>query len=182
MGTRKELFTLLGVAAAVAVLSTGLFYGLVVNRLQESAETAEAQAERPGDALGIPSGMRAVSVHVVDSSGVVRLLRPGHRVDVQMVYSLAGNPPGTALRTVAQNLEVFRSDDGAPGERPSAPVVTLLARPDEADALGLADTAARIRLLLRHPKDAEISERKSLELTALTAARPDEKPAAAARR
>src|ERR1035437_295947 len=32
-----------------------------------------------GAGLGVPAGMRAISVHVVDSSGVVSLLRPGHK-------------------------------------------------------------------------------------------------------
>jgi Flp pilus assembly protein CpaB len=170
MGKRKELFTLLGVAAAVAVVSTGLFYGLVINRLGENANNAKAPASvlADGDTLGIPAGMRAVSVNAIASSGIVKLLKAGHRVDVQMVYPIGSKPGATGLRTVVQNLEVYRVEEGQGGREQSAAVVTLLARPDEADVLGLADAAARVRLLLRHPEDSEVTVRKSVELNALT--------------
>lgn len=181
MGTRRELFTLLGVAAAVAVISTGLFYGLVVNKLEEGAQNSKpktAAGRDSPDGLGIPNGMRAVSVHVMDAGGIVRLLRPGHRVDVQMVYSADGTPGGTGLRTVAQNLEVYRMEQGGEvaRDRQSAPVVTLLARPAEADILGLADSAARIRLLLRRPGDREVTERNGVGLPALAGGEEGSKP------
>ena len=41
-------------------------------------------AAKDGTGIGVPEGMRAVSVHVSDSSGVVALLKPGYKVDVQM--------------------------------------------------------------------------------------------------
>lgn len=230
---KKNLITLLGVAFVVAIIATGLFYGLVIMRLNQTAEakkdavvvaahdlapgavlsatdvklaargdgdaliagfSSEAQvagltvmkavaAGRPiardivtsrksarGAALGIPAGLRAVSIHVADSTGVVGLLQPGHRVDAQVVYT-PGMKPGTSttLRTVLQNLEVLKVElapETGRGPRP-LPVVTLLAEPAEADVLGVADAAAQIRLLLRHPLDDEVTARGSIALASV---------------
>ena len=217
--------TLLGIAFVVAIIATGLFYGLVVSKLK-SAEAAKrdtivvaAQDLAPGHvlapndvtivprgtvdvlangfesptdvaglvvmspvsggapleraslaspdsprgaALGIPPGQRAVSVHVADSTGVVRLLQPGHRVDAQLVT--AGRGRQGTLRTMLQNLEVLRVEEEpeASEGRPILPVVTLLATPEEADALAVADAEARIRLLMRHPLDDELTARESV--------------------
>jgi len=122
-----------------------------------------------GAALGIPAGLRAVSVHVADSTGVVKLLQPGHRVDVQIVSEVRNRRQvrQVKLRTVLQDLEVLRvePEPEASEGRPVLPVVTLLATPEEADVLAVADAAARVRLLLRHPLDSEITERREIELT-----------------
>ena len=230
MATKKNLITLLGIAFVVAIIATGLFYGLVAGKLSENAAVSqssivvaahdlkpgavlapsdvklaprssvdalvegfgsEAQvtglvvmmsvvAGKPlirevvaskesarGAALGVPPGMRAVSIHVTDSTGVVQLLKPGHRVDAQLVYT-RGDRSGdaTTLRTLLQDLEVLRvePEPEVSQGRPVLPVVTLLARPEEADALGLADAVARVRLLLRHPLDDELTERPSVSL------------------
>jgi hypothetical protein len=109
--------------------------------------------------------MRAVSVRASDSSGVLRLLRPGNRVDVQVVASVHGAEP--SLRTVLQNLEVLSIDAAESGGRSGAPVVTFLATPAEADQLGLADSAARIRLLLRNPLDRGAGSRPRLSMAGL---------------
>ena len=127
--------------------------------------------------MGVPPGYRAVSIHVADSTGVVRMLHKGHRVDAQVMYdqnSTTGQ--ATRLRTVLQDLEVLRveSEPESSEGRPVLPVVTLLARPVEADALGLADTAARIRLLLRHPLDRELTKRESMAIAGLVKNPPNQ--------
>jgi len=230
MTNKKNLITLLGIAFVVAIIATGLFYGLVVNKLDNAAKVQDsvvvaARELKPGDvlapgdvklvprttvdalaggfnstaqmaglvvmvsvgagtplernmlaskdsrrgaALGIPPGLRAVSVHVADSTGVVHMLQPGHRVDVQVVTN--GKSRGTkTLRTVLQDLEVLRVEEKpeASEGRPMLPVVTLLATPAAADALGVADAAARIRLVLRHPLDDRITKRASVALAAV---------------
>src|SRR5262249_11442712 len=148
---KKNLVSLLGIAFVVAIVSTGIFYGLFVGRLRSaslptrSIVVAAHNLERgvalqPGDArlapwgapeipkgaftalaqvngltltaslmenepvlesrlvsresgagagLGISPGMRAVSIHATDSSGVVSILRPGYKVDVQLIASQA---------------------------------------------------------------------------------------------
>jgi len=235
MADKKNLLMLLGVAFAVAILATALFYGLVANQFSKAMEvrsetivvaardlgpgevigeqdvgtvprheadplvegfrnaadvvglvvvTPIAQGEvlerrkvaskesAHGAALGIPAGLRAVSVHVADSTGVVELLQPGHRVDVQIVSEVPARGRSrrqVRLRTVLQDLEVLRvePEPEASEGRPVLPVVTLLATPEEADVLAVADAAARVRLLLRHPLDDEITERGEVQLTSV---------------
>ncbi len=213
---KKSLAPLIGIAFVVAIISTGVFYGLFVTQVSGNVTSEPARpvvvaaldlergkvltagdvkvvnwsAEAPkgslsrleqvhgltliapvaahepltgsrvasaktgaGAALGIPAGMRAASVHVVDSSGVIKLLEPGHRVDVQVVHHRDGQEP--ELRTVLENISVWsvhREGEVWVG-RQAVPVVTLLATPEEVDLLGLADAAARIRLVLRNPLD-----------------------------
>src|SRR2546430_2478412 len=161
---KKNLVPLLGIAFVVAIISTGIFYGLFVGKLKSAtiapgqaivvaarnvdrgatlqpedvklapwgspeipkgaftdvskvkglAVTSPLQQNEPvletrvaapgsgGAGLGIAPGMRAVSIHAVDSSGVVSLLRPGYKVDVQLVSN-----QGAQLRTILQNIEVL---------------------------------------------------------------------------
>jgi Flp pilus assembly protein CpaB len=98
--------------------------------------------------------MRAVSVHVTDSSGVMSLLRTGHKVDVQVMMQ-RGNGPASLVRTALEGLQVLsvtpQVEQTSQGF--NLPVVTLLAKPEEADVLALADSGARIRLTLRNPLD-----------------------------
>src|SRR5271165_5596526 len=86
-------------------------------------------ADKTFGGLGIRSGMRAVSIKVMDSGGLIALLRPGHRVDVQTVR--ARNSPEATLRTILQNAEVVSvqgpSDQALLQNVPAT--VTLLAAP-----------------------------------------------------
>jgi Flp pilus assembly protein CpaB len=212
---KKNVVKLLGIAFAVALLSTFLFYRLLVGKLAseggESAavvvaahkleagstlaaadvklaavaglagvkgtfsgreqvvgltvlETIEANApltethvapreSRAAAGVRVPAGMRAISIHVVDSTGVVAMIRPGNRVDVHAV----GNQSGGAaqLRTVLQNIEVLTNNaqtDQGQG-RAGTQVVTVLVKPEQAEVLALADSATRVRLALRNPAD-----------------------------
>jgi pilus assembly protein CpaB len=223
---KNSLLTLLGIALVVAIISTGIFYGLFVNRLSSSsgsgtlvvasralkagtmltandvklvpwpgaqlpkgafARLDQVQGQTLFDALaedepvlawrlasadgagsaGIPAGMRAVSVHVSDSTGVLALLRSGHKVDVQVVRRL--DQTSAEVRTALQNLQVLSVN---PQPQPSSqgfnlPVVTLLANPADADVLAAADAGARVRLSLRNPLDEETKRRSTLTLDAV---------------
>jgi Flp pilus assembly protein CpaB len=217
---RKNLVPLFGVAFVVAIISTGIFYGLFVGRLSSAtpstaagsiviaakaipAGTVVAAAQLKsapwsimplpagavskiedavgktviapvaenemltrshigsegggsvdGASMGIPDGMRAVSVTVQDSAGVVALLKPGLRVDVQVVATMQGSPvQEPQLRTMLENMQVLTIPKDQIGSRAGAHTVTLLATPREAAALGLADSTAKIRLVLRNPVD-----------------------------
>lgn len=200
---KKPIVQLFGIAFVVAILATGVFYGLFASRLgSASASSGESQvvvarraldrgallqaadvelraaAGRTRGALtraeqaigltvvepirsqqpilewqvasqkGIPSGMRAISIHVSDSTGVVAMLQPGHRVDVQVIASSGGEMRAS---TILQNAEVLSV--GLPDS--NRPVVNLLATPYQADVLGLADSTARVRLTLRNAADSE---------------------------
>jgi pilus assembly protein CpaB len=215
---KKNLAPLIGIAFVVAIISTGIFYGLFVKpmgaRQSEAAPalivvaardlprgsaispadvklSARAAGQVPpgalrrpeqaggltltsgvragdpvteshlasassgaGAALGVPSGMRAVSVYVNETSGVLAMLKPGHRVDVQVVKQRGEE---TELRAVLENIQVLNSQPHGDG-RNATSVVTLLATPAESDMLALADSGARVRLALRNPLD----DRKTL--------------------
>jgi pilus assembly protein CpaB len=224
---KNNLVKLLGIAFVVAIVSTGVFYGLFVNKLSSNTGSGKvlvvaARNLKPGTTLqatdvkvipwpadqlpkgtfgnvrdvvgntvfdtigeeepvvasrlasaqtgggsGVPSGMRAVSVHVADSTGVLALLRAGQKVDVQVVTSRGKGE--TALRTAIEGLRVLsvtpQVENNSHGE--NFPVVTLLASPSEADVLGLADAAAHIRLTLRNPIDDDTRSRSSLSINSV---------------
>ncbi len=206
---KKNLVPLLGIAFVVAIISTGIFYGLFVGKLRSGGTTAAqsivvaahkldrgtvlkdtdvklapwggaappqgaftavsaiagfttispVEENEPvlesrvasatsgaGAGLGITPGMRAITVHATDSSGIITMLHPGYKVDVQMV-SVEGE-----LRTILQNIEVLSLNPAGDGRSP-VPVITLLVDPDGADMAGLGDSTARLRLTLRNPLD-----------------------------
>lgn len=230
---KKNLVPLLGIAFVVAIVATGLFYGLLMGRLRTSSTSdrtivvaartidrgtevvkdavktvAWSAADLPkgavsgvdaaigataletiqegepllesrigsrkaGAAGSVPPGMRAITVHVADSGGVVSMLRPGHRVDVQVIAGkngVAGADP--QLRPLLHNIEVLGTGQAENGR----PVVNLLTRPEDADSLALADTTARVRLVLRNPLDEDSSGRPTVGLAGLMSA-PSPKPA-----
>jgi pilus assembly protein CpaB len=106
----------------------------------------------------IPPGMRAVSVRVNDTTSVSGFVLPGTRVDVL----LTGNPQGSneqQTTTVLENVAVIatgqRLERNSAGEPQSAPVVTLLVSPDDAERLTLATSQGHIQLALRNPLDTK---------------------------
>jgi Flp pilus assembly protein CpaB len=173
---KKNLVPLLGIAFVVALIATAIFYGLVSAKMTRSVQAKEERAEPAPDPLfqaavelGVPSGMRAVSVRVADSSGLIEVLKPGHRVDVQAVYQRSDRPNDVELKTVLQNIEVWRvlpQPESSSGRHP-LPVVTLLVTPSDADVLAVADAGASIRFALRNPGDAESVERNSVTMQRL---------------
>jgi pilus assembly protein CpaB len=224
---KKNLVTLLGIALVVALVSTGVFYGLFVTKLKsDNGKTlvVAAKALEPGTVLavadlktiswpaqelpqgafertdqvagktlftslspsepilsarlasedgsgqgaGVPAGMRAVSVHVSDSSGVLSLLHAGQKVDVQVLIPRT-NEAGAQLRTAIEDIAVLAvSAKPEPSSQGfSLPVVTLLAKPADADVLALADSGARVRLTLRNPLDSATRASTALTLPAV---------------
>lgn len=230
---KKNLVPLFGVAFIVAILSTGVFYGLFVGKLN-SASTPTAgigkvwvaakaldrgsvmkpedlqeinwpQPPLPAGAvtklddlagktlvepiaahelisyshiaspkggplesggIGIPQGQRAVSLQVQDSSGVVALLKPGHRIDIQVV----GVSPGAGvqepqIRTMLENVQVLTV--GRDTLRGSSQIITVLASPREVTLLGLADSTAKVRIALRNPIDQQQENPGSISLSGL---------------
>jgi pilus assembly protein CpaB len=224
---KNNLYKLLGIAFVVAIISTGIFYGLFVNKLSSNSGNGKmvvaAKALRPGTVLqatdvrllpwpgdqlpkgaygtasqvigstvfdsiaeeepvfasrlanaqtgggsGVPTGMRAVSVHVTDSTGVMSLLRLGQKVDVQVVVGRA-DKGDVVVRTALEELTVLAvtSQTELSSQGSTLPVVTLLAKPSEADVLAAADSGARVRLTLRNPLDDDLRARAPLSLGAV---------------
>ena len=218
---KRKLVPLQGIAFVVAIVATGVFYGLFVGELKSAttlmsnqtilvaardlprgkqlessdlkvsrwagAESLKGTFTRPEQVTGqpllfnvsqnepiteskltasanaaplVPAGMRAVSVRIQESSGLMPFLKPGNRVDIQMVSSL------NALRTILENVEVLSISSPAsnvPGSLVS--ILTLLVTPNEADRVALADATAKLRLLLRNPTDKDASGRTAIELS-----------------
>ncbi|HEY3439149.1 MAG TPA: Flp pilus assembly protein CpaB [Paludibaculum sp.] len=118
-----------------------------------------------GASLAIPSGKRAVSIHPVESSGVVALMRSGSRIDIQV---LQPSGQGLVLRRLLEDVEVL----SVAGVENPKPVVTLLVAPPDADRLSLADASMQLRLILRNPNDRAVEGQKTLAPANVAAARP----------
>jgi pilus assembly protein CpaB len=106
----------------------------------------------------IPPGMRAVSVRVNDVVSVAGFVQPGTRVDVLATGNQgAGNERQTT--TVLENVAVIAVgkslDRNASSEAQTAPVITLLVSPDDAQKLALVSQEGRIQLSLRNPLDTK---------------------------
>lgn len=171
---------LLAIALIVAILATGVFYGLVASRLHDVEASSSVSASPAASAAPVvPPGFRAITVHVADSLGLLRLLKPGQRVDVQAIH---GPPHALELKTVAQNvsiLDVQAQPEATPG-RPALPLVTILVTPADADIVALADSAARVRLALRSASDRAVEARPSLGIVSIMRTGPQATPAVAA--
>jgi pilus assembly protein CpaB len=118
----------------------------------------------------IPPGMRAVSVRVNEVIGVAGFVVPGTRVDVL----LTGNPAassGEQTTTVLENVAVIASgqklERSVTGEAQTAPVITLLVSPGDAQRLALAQSQGKIQLALRNPLDMKQQELDSVHEAAL---------------
>jgi Flp pilus assembly protein CpaB len=122
---------------------------LELGQLVASKSMAERGAAG-GASLAIPAGFRAVTIHPAESTGVVAMMRPGSRVDIQVLSAKPGE--GTVLYRMMENVEVLAVFGGNP-DAGARPVVTLLVAPREADRLSLADAVMRVRLVLRNPGD-----------------------------
>ena len=116
--------------------------------------------ESKGERGVIAKGMRAISVRVSESNGLMPFLRAGHRVDLQVV-NLRGVDP--VVRTLLQNAEVLSVQGAENNGQGMVPLVNLLVDPRDADRVALADSAARIRLLLRNQTDEEHLARPAME-------------------
>jgi len=59
---------------------------------EEPVLNARLASSQSGGGSGVPVGMRAVSVHLTDSTGVLALLHSGQKVDVQVVVGRGVKP------------------------------------------------------------------------------------------
>jgi hypothetical protein len=100
----------------------------------------------------VPSGMRAISIRVSESDGLLTALRPGAHVDLQAVSERENNQ--VQLRNILQNVEVLAvSPQDANTNRAAGAIVTVLAPAQDADVVALADAGGKVRVTLRNPFD-----------------------------
>jgi pilus assembly protein CpaB len=106
----------------------------------------------------IPPGMRAVSVRVNDVVSVAGFVQPGTRVDV-LSTGEQGSGNDRQTTTVLENVAVIAVgkslDRNASNDAQTAPVITLLVSPDDAQKLALVSQEGRIQLSLRNPLDTK---------------------------
>jgi pilus assembly protein CpaB len=109
----------------------------------------------PADGSGgglVPSGMRAVSIRVSESDGLLSQLRPGARVDLQAISERENNQ--VELRNVLQNVQVLEVTPPDPNSnRAAGAIVTVLTPSRDADVVALSDAGGKLRVALRNPFD-----------------------------
>lgn len=144
-----------------------LLEGVQKNEPLLEGRVASLDPKGTGAGGGIASGMRAVSIRVAESSGVMGLLHAGSRVDLQAASERNGP---TQLRTILQNVEVLRVNpqlEPAANSHFPVPVATMLVPAQYADIVALADTGARLRITLRNPLDEATAPRHALGLASV---------------
>jgi pilus assembly protein CpaB len=112
----------------------------------------------------VPKGMRALTVEVNETTGVAGMITPGCHVDV--VSTLNGaNKDETLACTIVQDVLVQAvgqrlSSARNPDEKEPPPVrsVTLIATPRDAEAIELASSTGRTRLVLRGANDRTVTD------------------------
>ena len=155
----------------------------VISNVLMDEPVLEGRLAARGSGLGlapvIPVGMRAVTVRVNDVTGISGFVLPGMRVDVLVT----GRPPtaeGTMTATCLQNMLVLSAGTAmqpdARGQAIQAPTVTLLATPEQAETLTLANNEGRIQLVLRNGSDQTIEKTPGREVAELYGARAHKKP------
>lgn len=124
-------------------------------------------------AIRVPMGMRAISIDTTAEIAVAGLVRPGDRVDVQVVYPGAdaisgvrgaGRSRAQALLQMVQVLAVgevvvgTQQASGVEGALASPPpparTVTLALTPEQVSTLSLAKSTGALTLSLRNPADS----------------------------
>lgn len=127
-------------------------------------------------AIRVPVGMRAISIDTTAEIAVAGLVRPGDRVDVQVVYPGEDAISGTRgngrsrARALLQMVPVLAVGDFVLGTQsksglgegasppPPARTVTLALTPQQVSELSLAKSTGALYLSLRNPEDsAEVS-------------------------
>lgn len=103
--------------------------------------------------VAIPGGMRAVSVGVDDIIAVAGFVTPGTLVDVLVTGAGAAGPVTSTVLERVRVLAVGQQVQAVSGKPQTAPVVTLLVSPEDAEKLTLAAADGKIHLALRNTAD-----------------------------
>ena len=159
----------------------------VISPIQSDEPVVDARLAARGAGGGvaplIPPGMRAMAVRVNDVVGVAGFVLPGMRVDVLVTGRAAGRDD-TVTTTVLQNIVVLSAGKtiqvDAKSQSISAPVVTLLVDPAQAEILTLANNEGHIQLVLRNSVDQNFAKTRGQQLRELLALDRPAPPAAPA--
>jgi pilus assembly protein CpaB len=146
----------------------------VISNILVDEPILDARLAPRGSGVGlapiIPPGMRAVSIRVNDVTGVAGFVLPGMRVDV-LVTGRPAASNDTVTTTCLQNMMILSAGTAmqadSKGQAIPAPTVTLLAKPEEAEILTLANGEGRIQLVLRNGSDQAVVKTPGKELSEL---------------
>jgi Flp pilus assembly protein CpaB len=107
----------------------------------------------------IPAGYRVLSVPIEETHKLAGMLRAGDRVDVLVTFQRrdARGVMQTKTVTLLENAEVFAPDARA-GERDRMALVSLLVRPEEVNAIKLAQSRGNLSLAWRQPQQEAASQ------------------------
>ena len=149
-----------------------LIVPLVQGEVVLDQELAKREAGA-GLSVTIPEGMRAVSVGVDNVVAVAGFVTPGTIVDVLVT---GHGPGGPVTRTILEHVRVLavgqelQTENGKPQ---TAPVVTVLVKPEDGEKLTLAASEGKIHLALRNTIDmADVNTAPDLWLHHFLRARP----------
>lgn len=148
--------------------------GVQLGKNQPIVETVLAPSgSGTGLATLIQPGMRAITIEINEFSGVGGMLTPGAHVD--MIATVPAETGGEMLsRTVVQNVTIIAvgqrmvQQPKKEGEEPTVfRSVTILATPTEAEAIELAASSGRPRLVLRGGNDKALALTKGVTVSTL---------------
>ena len=128
-----------------------------------------------GAASEVPDGMRVVTVSVDLTMIASGMIRPGDRVDVVVTYrARAQDGRNTVMRsqTVLEFMRVFATDNvrdmaGQETGEFAAKNISLLATPEQANLLKLAENMGKLHLTLRSRTDDQPSDLAVIDESAL---------------
>ncbi len=136
-------------------------------------------------AIRVPVGMRAISIDTTAEIAVAGLVRPGDRVDVQVVYpgedaiSGARGNGGSRARTLLQLVPVLAVGDlvvGTPAPQNASATVGQTSGQAATPPPAMATLAARtVTLALTPPQVAELSLAKNVGSLTLSLRNPDDR-------
>jgi pilus assembly protein CpaB len=118
----------------------------------------------------VPPGMRAITIDVSETTSVGGMITPGCLVDV--LITLNGDRSGPLTKTLVQGVKVEAVGQrmGPPAKDAPADMfrsATLLVTPSQAEAIELASTAGRPRLILRSNSDTANTQTTGVTLAEL---------------
>lgn len=139
--------------------------------IPESSLDAQSRAQ---DQSAIPEGMRALTLHISESSSVVDLLVPGDQVDVLAI--LTHNRSGEQeleSTMVLQNAKILdiRKDANVQALQ-GRQVITILVSPQDIQRVAVADAGGRLRVALRNKKDAQTQTSSPTSVSSLLKTQP----------
>ncbi|MDB5327451.1 MAG: cpaB [Phycisphaerales bacterium] len=123
----------------------------------------------------LPTGYRAITVDISDTTGVAGFIMPKCKVDVVTTLNIDGK---SMAKTVLESVTVLAvgsrinpiasTDPQQQGQQqPQSRTITLLVKPKDAEKVELAASVGRVRLVLRNGRDESVADSEGITLAEL---------------